>query len=157
MPAARLNEYGLLNPGLHPMTIEEIAELFAQFQRSDRRMKLMEKLRDFIKAVGEADPRIRVIVDGSFVMSTVDEPDDVDLVLVLPKDWDVAADLRPFEYNVVSKRMVRKRFGFDLVVGVEGEPGVDAAIEFFSRVNVKWFQRLAIPLGTSKGLVQVKT
>jgi hypothetical protein len=35
-------------------------------------------------------------VDGNFVMRCVDEPDDIDVVLVLAADWDLSAELQAF-------------------------------------------------------------
>lgn len=137
------------------MTLDEVEELFGRFQRTDRRSKLMERLRSFVKAVRDADDRIQIFVDGSFIMSKIDEPGDIDVVLVLPAGWDFEADLRPFEYNVVSKRMVRRLHGFDMLVGVEGEESAAKAIDFFGQVNVKWLEPLGIPTGMTKGLVKV--
>jgi hypothetical protein len=108
-----------------------------------------------LKDVRFADSRIQIFVDGSFIMNKIDEPGDIDIALVLPADWSFAADLRPFEYNVVSKRMVKRLHGFDILVGVEGEESAKKAIDFFSQVNVKWLEPLAIPAGLTKGLVKV--
>ena len=44
-------------------------------------------------------------------MPPVDEPNDIDLILVMPTDWDMArTDLRPFEYNVLSKQELESRY-----------------------------------------------
>jgi hypothetical protein len=156
MATATINSLGLLDPGIHSMTLDEIAELFGRFQRSDKRLKLLDRLRLFVKAVRDADPRIEIFVDGSFIMTKVDEPGDIDVALVLPADWDMGADLRPFEYNIVSKRMVRKLHGFDMLLGIEGQPTAIEALAFFSKVNVKWYEPLGIPVGTLKGLIKVQ-
>ena len=50
----------------------------------------------FLREVRRVDARIRLLVDGSLVMSKVDEPGDVDVVLVLPAGWDFGAELPPF-------------------------------------------------------------
>jgi len=150
------DNYGLLPPGIHSMTLDEIGELFGRFQRSDRRLKLVDRLRGFVKAVRDVNSRIEIFVDGSFIMSKVDEPGDIDVALILPADWNAKADLRPFEYNVVSKRMVRKLHGFDMLLGIQGQPTADEALGFFSKVNVKWHEPLGIPAGTLKGLIKVQ-
>ncbi len=149
------NRYGLLEPGIHPMSLDEIEQLFGRFQGSDRRSELMKRLRNFVKAVGDVDDRIQVYVDGSFIMSKIDEPGDIDIGLVLPAGWDSAAELRPFEYNVVSKRMVRRLHRFDMLVGVDGEESAAKVIDFFCQVNPKWHGPLAIPTGVTKGLVRI--
>ena len=35
--------------------------------------------------------------DGSFIMRDVDEPGDIDVLLILPASWDFFKDLSPFE------------------------------------------------------------
>ena len=60
-----------------------------------------------------------IMVDGSFVTATP-EPNDIDLIVVVARDHDLTADLRPGAYNVVSKKRVQKRFGFDIVAVREG-------------------------------------
>jgi hypothetical protein len=156
MATPPLNSYGFLAPGIWPMSFDEVNNLFGRFQGTDRRHSLMARLRAFIDEVRAVDPRIEIVVDGSFVMACIDQPDDIDIALILPADWDVAAELRPFEYNVVSRRMVRKRHGFDLLVGLAGQESAAKALDFFAQVNVKWLDRLGLPPGTVKGLVRIE-
>ena len=46
-------------------------------------------------------------------MKCVDEPDDIDLILILPAEIGLAADISPFQYNLVSARRVREEYKFD--------------------------------------------
>ena len=62
-------------------------------------MTLFAKLTEYVDAVKKAACGQSVIIDGSFVMACIDEPDDIDLVLVLPPDWDMQADLKPYQYG----------------------------------------------------------
>jgi hypothetical protein len=63
-------------------------------------------------------------------------PEDVDFVIEDSATHDFAADLRPFEYNVLSKRLVRKFYGFDLLgVAVAGTEVWRGYVEFFQRVK----------------------
>jgi len=48
------------------------------------------------------------------------------LILVLPADWDMFRDLRPFEYNVVSRARTRKTYGIDVTPVTAGTHGPDA-------------------------------
>ncbi len=96
-----------------------------------------------------------LIVDGSFIMARIDEPDDIDLILILPVEWDFDAELRPFEYNVTSKKRVRRRYGFDVKSVRLNSPEMGYWVEFFSNVNAKWCERFGIPAGTKKGLVRI--
>jgi zona occludens toxin (predicted ATPase) len=73
-------------------------------------------------------------MDGSFVTS-VDAPNDIDMILVLDETHDFAAGLRPFEYNVVSKADVRRRYNFDIVAVAAKTSRMAEAIEFFSRIR----------------------
>src|SRR5262245_1676341 len=95
------DDRGLLVPGTHDATPAEVERAFARFQRSDRRITLFAKLRAYLAELRQTGWACHVILDGSFVMPMVDEPNDIDVILVLPADWDLTRELRPFEYNVV--------------------------------------------------------
>lgn len=147
---------GLLPEGLCDLTLEQVRSLFGQFQHSDRRCRLFEKLTRYVREVGQAGWGAKIVIDGSFVMSCVDAPEDVDLVLVLPTDWDIAAELRPHEYNVISKRMVRRLYGFDVFAVRAGSEEERRWLEFFAQVNVKWSNPpCRLPTGARKGLVRI--
>jgi hypothetical protein len=92
---------------VHEGTLEGVGACFAGFQKSDRRMRLFNKLRSYLEAVKQADCADAVIIDGSFVMACVDEPEDIDVILVLHSNWDAQADLRPYLYNLVSSKRVK--------------------------------------------------
>jgi hypothetical protein len=146
MPIPALNEHGLLPPGIHDCTLAEIEERFGQFHRSDRRCRLFERLKRFHCQATSTGFVLAIIVDGSFVTSK-DEPNDIDLVLVVVPTHDSTADLRPFEYNVVSKKRVLREFGFDIVVDIDGTPALAEHVEFFARVREQ--------ASVTKGLLRV--
>jgi hypothetical protein len=56
--------------------------------------------------------------------------------------------LSPAAYNVISKRRVQRRFGFDMVAVREGRTEVDDAVAFFQQVR----QQPAL----RKGLLRVR-
>src|ERR1700722_8733334 len=97
----------LLPRGVHDGNLEEVAASFAGFQKSDRRIRLYGALRAYLNELQRAACASAVIIDGSFIMACVEEPEDIDLIVVLPPDWDLAADLKPYVYNVLSKRRVK--------------------------------------------------
>ncbi len=155
LPEVRKN--GMLPPGIHDGTVDDVERLFGRFQRSDRRRTLLMKLKEYVEEIKKAGWDATVIVDGSFVMSNVDEPDDIDVVLVLPPGWDMASDVRPFEYNLLSKKRVKKRFGFDVFPVRHASAEFQYWTDFFMQVNPKWNDPLEVPVGSRKGIVRIVT
>lgn len=87
-----------------------------------------------------------MLVDGSFVTAKAD-PNDIDLVLVVSADHDLSADFQPNEYNVLSKRRVNRRFGFDLLVA-------RAESEEYHRYAA-FFQQVRLEPGRKKGILKI--
>jgi hypothetical protein len=88
-------------------------------------------------------------------MACIDEPEDIDLLLVLPLGWDRHAGLKPYQYNLVAKRRVRQEYGFDLLAVVPDSLEEKDWTSFFQRVNIKWCRQFGWPPETKKGLVKV--
>jgi Family of unknown function (DUF6932) len=153
--ALAFDERLLLPAGVHEATLNEVEAHFARFQKSDRRLKLFRKLRDYLTEVKKAACGTAVILDGSFVMACVDEPKDIDLILVLPGDWDTTADLKPYQYNLVSRRRVKREYGLDVFPVRPDSAREKEWIDFFSQVNGKWCLEFGWPKRTSKGIVRV--
>lgn len=149
------DDRGLLAPGTHDATLAEVEQIFARFQHSDRRIKLFGKLKTYLAELEQTGWVCQVILDGSFVMLAVDEPNDIDLILVLPADWDMFRDLRPFEYNVVSRARTRKTYGIDVTPVPAGTVQDARARLFFEQVRVERCRELGWPEDTKKGLVRV--
>jgi hypothetical protein len=145
----------LLHPGIHEATIQEVEEVFGGFQGTDQRPKLVAKLAEYVAALRSAGFSGCLIVDGSFVMASVDEPEDVDLILVLPANWDLTADLKLFQYNLISKRDIKRRFPFDVITVREGSIEEARWTDFFGKVGIKWYDRCNLPEGRRKGLVRI--
>jgi hypothetical protein len=134
MPIPALTPDGFLPEGVHDCTLAELGERFGQFQNTDVRCRLFERLERFVREATATGLVAAVIVDGSFVTAE-DAPKDIDLILVLHTGHSFAADLRPFEYNVVSRRRVGQTFGFDMLVAEEGRAELDEHIGFFALVR----------------------
>ena len=126
---------GVLPEGIHDCTMEEVDERFGRFQRSDQRIRLTEKLRRYVEEARKTGIVVAVIVDGSYISGKA-EPDDIDLILVLRPDFDPAEELRPFEYNVQSRRMVKNLYGFDCLVAPDLSPLYHKHIETFFDVRL---------------------
>jgi hypothetical protein len=128
------NKHGLLPEGIHDCSLEELRDRFGTFQSSDRRPRLWQRLRQFIEELRQSHLIREVLIDGSFV-TNLPSPNDIDLILVLPLDHDIYAELTPSAYNVISKTRVRVQFEFDIfVVGAESIE-YRMALGFFARVR----------------------
>jgi len=126
------DEHGFLPAGVHDCALAEVKSRFGLAPGSDRRPQLFRKLQALVAEVRAANFARCLLLDGSFVTSKAD-PNDIDLVLVLPRAHDVSADLPPAQYNLVSKRRVQKRYGFDMVAVREEMQEYEAAVGFFQQ------------------------
>jgi hypothetical protein len=141
-----LDAEGLLPEGLHDCTLDEVEERFGQFQRSDRRVRLVAELRKYCAELKDVGIARFIVVDGSFVTAK-EEPGDIDILLAVRADADLSQDLRPFEYRAVSKRKVKQRYPFDLLVAPEATEAYEKQLAFFSQVKER--------PGLRKGLLRV--
>src|SRR4051812_23014033 len=113
-------EDGVQPEGVHDCTFDELAEAFGRFQQTDRRPTLAAKLKAYLEEARRSGLVAAVVVGGSFVTAK-GVPEDIDPIVVLrPQiDWE---SLRPFEYNAVSKRVVKRTFRFDVFAHPDGSP-----------------------------------
>jgi len=136
MPIPIFESSGLLPPGVHDCTLDEIKVRFGSFHGSDRRPQLFVKLLAFLSEVRASQIVRRLVVNGSFVTAKP-APNDIDLIVVVNADHDFTADLTPVAYNAVSKQRVRRRYGFDLLVAREGSVEYHRWTEFFQQVRLE--------------------
>ena len=129
-----LNAHGLLPPGIHECTLDELADRFSGEGFGSPRHKLVLRLRAFLAEVRKTRFVAWVAVDGSFVTAKA-QPGDIDLVLVLRSDFDPAFTPSPHEESVLSHRWVARKFEFDSFWAVEGTPLFDKQIAFFQKVK----------------------
>jgi hypothetical protein len=134
MPIPRLTPEGLLPEGVHDCSLAEIRECFGQFQTTDVRCRLFERLEKFVSQAAATGFAAAIIVDGSYVTAK-NSPNDIDLILVVRTGHDFSADLRPRDYNVVSRKRVGRDYGFDMLVAEEGQMQLEEHTEFFSQVR----------------------
>jgi hypothetical protein len=136
MSISSLNENGFLPHGIYRCTLDEVRQTFARFQETDRRSKLFWKLEQFVAELRAARIISALIINGSFV-SGVASPNDIDLLLIVPKGHDFGAELGPTQYRVFDRQRVRKTYGLDIFVVEEDSPESEAFIQFFQRVRLK--------------------
>ncbi len=134
MPIPALTHEGMLPEGIHDCTLADIGERFGQFQMSDRRCRLFDRLAAYVQEAKASGVIKAILVNGSFVTDK-DAPSDIDLVVVSLAADQLPAVLRPAEYNVLSKRHVRRQFGMDLLLAQDGQREVIEHIEFFAQVR----------------------
>jgi len=147
MPIPGLDDAGLLPPGVHDCTLDEVRRRFGIFQITDRRPTLYDKLQVLVREAWGSGLVAEIIIDGSFVTAKPD-PNDIDLILVLNAGHDFSAELRPFEYNVLSTRQARKIYGFDLLIAMHGSPVYEEYLAFFAQVRGETSRR--------KGLLRLR-
>src|SRR6266542_3924842 len=91
----------LLPEGVHDASLDEIER---DLSHSDRRRKLFDNLKQYVANVKMTGWKCQVLVDGGFVMPAVNEPNDIDIILVLPAEWDMTwTDFKLYEYNVLDE------------------------------------------------------
>jgi hypothetical protein len=147
MPIPPLDQHGFLPVGVHDCTLNELKARFGSFQISDRRPQLFTRFEAFLSEARASGLVVSVVVDGSFVTAKP-EPNDIDLILVVPPDHSFAAGLTPLEYGILSKRRVHRRYGFDLLVACADSD------EY--RRYVRFFQQIRFEPGRFKGILRLK-
>lgn len=137
--------------GVHDCTVEEVRERFGQFRRSDRRMKLTDKLVEYLAEAKQSGVVSAVVIDGSYAMNK-DEPEDIDPIAVLPAEFDFAQSLRPYQLNAIDPAAIRRQYRFDAFAYKDGEEGLEKLIAAFASVSDKHSGRTG---RTHKGMVRV--
>jgi predicted nucleotidyltransferase len=97
-------------------------------------VRLVRALEAYVAEIRSTGVVSWIVVNGSFVTGKPG-PSDIDLIVVLQPGHDLDAPLGPFEYNAVSRRRVRKRHGFDILVARDGSPELNEYLAFFQQVK----------------------
>jgi len=147
MAIPALDSRGFLPIGVHDCTLEEIKVRFGSFQRSERRPNLFKRLQAFLSEARASGIVQSVLVDGSFVTGSP-EPNDIDLIVLVAAEYTFSADMPPRQYNVLSKRRVHRRHGFDVLVARTGSEEHQRYVSFF--------QQIRFEPGHGKGILRLK-
>jgi hypothetical protein len=129
LPLPDLSEEGLLPHGLHDASFDEIETVFGG---GLQRRSLLQQLRTYAAELRSAGFGAEMIIDGSFVTSKL-APNDIDLVVVLASP--LPPQVRPFEYNLLSRRRVMRRFGIDLLLARSGSSELEEYVAFLEQVR----------------------
>lgn len=124
---------GLLPAGIHRATLGEFAERFTVFSRSDRRFQVFRQIERLVADAKRSEIVQSVLVAGSYVTAKP-EPNDFDCILVLDPSI-VGETLRPFQYNLVSRKAARRIYGGDIAPAVAGSVALTQYVEFFQRTR----------------------
>jgi hypothetical protein len=84
MPLPAFNEFGDLPEGNHPASLDEVVARFGS--GSDQRRAVTDRLRRLYTLALATEHLDRLVVFGSYV-SDVNEPNDVDVILVMRNDF----------------------------------------------------------------------
>jgi len=120
--------------------------MFGRFTTSDKRQKLFAQLEEYVSELSKIGKVDHVIADGSFITEK-DTPSDIDIIVALKPDQVPGNDWNPWHLCLVSKRFVRRKYGFDILVDRNG------AVEY--REHVDYFHQVKEVPGMTKGLVRL--
>lgn len=148
-----LDDNGLLPLGMHDVTWEMVTELFGRIQRTTRRHELCDKLREYIDELRKAGLGDAIVIDGSFVMGSVDEPSDIDVVVLMPPGWE-AEELRPVEEKLLGNA-ARRTYRVQVSALTKDSTAAVERVDFYRQVNTKWCERFGWPVGLKKGLLRM--
>lgn len=134
MPLPELNANGFLPVGVHDCTLAEVRASFGAFQNSDQRPRLFTRLEELAQTMQGSGLFEALLIDGSFVTAKP-APNDIDLVAVLRPGHNFERDLPMSEYTLVSRTLLRRRFGFDVIIAEQESQLYNNYVEFFSQVR----------------------
>ena len=142
-----LDADGYLPDGLFECSLDDLRARFGRFQRSDKRMNLAANLVTYLRELQDTAKVAWVAIDGSFV-SAKDEPGDMDLIVVLAADAELPTPMNPFDYLALSKKRVKRRHNFDVLLAAEDSDLLGTYLDFFAQRNDN--------SGRRKGLLKVR-
>lgn len=148
-----LDQRGLLPEGVHEVTLEQVGELFGRIQRTTRRLEMFGKLREYVEQLKRWELAEAVIIDGSFVMGSVDQPSDIDMIVLLC-EAATQRELKPVEENLLGKP-ARKQYRVEAKPAAPHSSQEASWVDFFGQVNTKWCSEFQWPNRLRKGLLRV--
>jgi hypothetical protein len=134
MPIPELSPDGFLPTGVFDCTLDEIRQKFGSFRGTERRPKLFARFEEFVTAIRRSNLFEAILIDGSFVTEKA-VPNDIVLIAVLHPGHDFERDFSLFEYALLSRHLLRQRFGFDVVLSSEVRRCMIKLLSFFERVR----------------------
>lgn len=134
MPIPDFNPDGILPAGIFTCSLEEIEEHFGRFRGTDRRPSLTFKLIEYMKELRSANIAKSIIINGSYI-TDIDQPNDIDVLLILKDDIDLSQPFPPFIKNSFNNTYIKKHYKLDFKFGFENHPSTDEIISLYSKVK----------------------
>jgi hypothetical protein len=121
---------GDLPPGVHEAAWLEFKERFCIFARSDRRLRLCQRIEQMVREARAAQVVERIIFGGSFVTSEA-EPNDFDCIIVLAPKVRYE-DLQPSQLWVADAREASRRYRTDAFVARANQSTLPVYLDFLA-------------------------
>jgi hypothetical protein len=90
-------------------------------------------------------------------MPKVDEPQDIDIILVLPADWDLTRrDFKLYEYNVLDKKHTKPVLKIEVIPVLPDSDRYRYYFDLFGKIRIEWCRQFQLPEDARKGIVRLK-
>lgn len=145
-----LTAHGLLPPGVHDATLDEVASTFGS--STPRRAALATSLRAFVDLARGFGLFTKVFVDGSFT-TDADPPGDVDLVLQIPGPKMRDLHAHP-QWTELDRASVKAKYEVDLLIEPT-ENGNAFMVGLFMTLKPKDLLARKVPASHRRGILRV--
>jgi hypothetical protein len=150
VPIPDLTKEGLLPPGVHAATIEEIECRFARLNHRACREKLWASFVDYLAKIKPIGIVQAVFVDGSFITSKT-KPTDIDLVIELPQTSSPAV-IQALQRPEFDSDLVKKQSSLHIFFS---QPGASDWVDFFQEIKARDLVPLGLKPNARKGILRV--
>lgn len=152
MSIPALTEHGLLPPGVHACTLDEIVGFFGT---GETRPLLCSHLRDFLSEIRGYQLFDRVFVDGGFVTAKK-RPKDIDVVLVARSTTTI--DILTYDVNcqrLFDTTHAKVKYSVDCYPCPSGQVAINTTIELYQTLRIDDARELGVDPSTRKGILEV--
>lgn len=149
VPIPPLEPTGLLPPGIHDATLDEIQGMFGS--ANDTRTAIMAGLSELVVLVRAAIVIRELYIDGSFITSKA-VPGDVDVVAMFQPSDFLAFATSPHATLLVNRGAVKSKYKVDLLLG----PNMGGMVTFFQGLRPERALELRVSATHKKGILRVR-
>jgi hypothetical protein len=145
MPIPALLTTGILPPGVHDASLDEIEQAFAT--RNQHRLALFQNLKRFLDGVRKLNIFDVVYVDGSFTTDKV-VPGDIDVVLPVDGPRTIRLLGHPDRADVLDRAAIVSKYGIDVLLA-------PSMVEFFQKLRPEEAILRKMAPATRRGILRV--